>query len=964
MAVQRRVNWLSQQRVDVPDVRSVESAVSNDFDQMMQALVTDTSQGYIVRGFNIIMTGAIGGASNSLLVKVDPGSLLHINASQSGTVLMVPAGTPNQQLNAAINTNVVGAFSPNAVNYVTIDYLRFIDPTTSAQVELWNPTSKTETSVNAPRAQILEFVLNISTTLPTPNLLPISVVITDSGNNVVSIEDARWMFCRLATGGITPNPGYTYPWLQGRTENPSTSTSNGVDPFTGGDKNIGSLKELLNALMSVIKEMKGTPFWYSLSTASGSLANLREDLANTIITGSGNISHGLIPNAIPILVTTGNTTFNSNQLTSLASTAGIVFGQFIFGNGIPPGTTVETIVGSTVTMSQLAAFNGTTVSVSFFDPSQVTAPGQINWDKPINLRVLGSALTYVIATNYNSTDVTLSDDHVAYITLVRDIPVSPNLIFTNGSPTVTSVGAVPWTASLLAGDYVKLALDTHVNYYKIQSVDSLTQVTLTTNFTGTSTGATGAQAQYAFGSYHSSPAPSTGRDIFIVQRNQVPADGNVFWLFSREDDGGFPKVYIRVLGTELQNGEDVNVGGGVSNELLQYIGSPSESASKPQYVSSLNPGSVPQITQIVTGSGATMSPNQYFILYSSADARVYEFWVSVDGTGVPIIISSANEYINWAVLSSDNAAQTAQKLVNAINSSVNRDFNAVLVSGSTLRATNNSAGQSTNAFNNDVGAPFAITIPQAGTGYGNFNIQDGDSLTLAIKELDAAIGAINFARNYNYEETVTIVTSGATPPITLNGPVFSGTFITLPNNTRNGDLAEFYTVNSAKLEVFLNGQLLLVSEDYNEVGASDTLSDQIEILRTLVVGDILEFTVGATGATGPIGPQGPTGPIGPAGHDAAGGPVNISTKSGNYTVLVTDNVLLANCAGGAITFTLPPAATATGHVFYFKKIDATANSMTIQANGAEIIDGFNTKTTITQWEEFTLITNGTAWYIF
>ncbi|CAK9253120.1 unnamed protein product [Sphagnum jensenii] len=159
MAVQRRVNWISQQRVDVPDMRSVESSASNDFDQLIQAFVTNTTQGYFVRGFNILMAGAIGGAANGLQLVVDPGAILHIKASQSGTVLMVPTGTPAQVLNAATNTAVSGAFSPSAVNYVTLDYIRYIDPATSAQVYIWNPTSNTETTLNAPRAQILEYVI-------------------------------------------------------------------------------------------------------------------------------------------------------------------------------------------------------------------------------------------------------------------------------------------------------------------------------------------------------------------------------------------------------------------------------------------------------------------------------------------------------------------------------------------------------------------------------------------------------------------------------------------------------------------------------------------------------------------------------------------------------------------------------------------------------------------------------------
>ena len=116
MGVQRRVNWISQQRVDVPDMRALESAASNDFDQLIQSFVTGTSQGYLLRGFEISMAGAIGGAASGLQLIVDPGAVFHVSSSQSGTFYLVPVGTPAQQLNSATNTIVDGAFAPSAIN--------------------------------------------------------------------------------------------------------------------------------------------------------------------------------------------------------------------------------------------------------------------------------------------------------------------------------------------------------------------------------------------------------------------------------------------------------------------------------------------------------------------------------------------------------------------------------------------------------------------------------------------------------------------------------------------------------------------------------------------------------------------------------------------------------------------------------------------------------------------------------
>jgi hypothetical protein len=204
--------------------------------------------------------------------------------------------------------------------------------------------------------------------------------------------------------------------------------------------------------------------------------------------------------------------------------------------------------------------------------------------------------------------------------------------------------------------------------------------------------------------------------------------------------------------------------------------------------------------------------------------------------------------------------------------------------------------------------------------------------------------------------------------ITFSAYTFTGATITLPNNTRLLNAAQYYLVNSAKLEVFLNGQELVNNTDYNEIGSVHSFSNQITMLIPLVVGDVLDLRIATGGGSGLLGPAGPTGPAGAAGvagHDAAGGPVAISTKTGDYSVLLGDNVLLANCTTQAILFTLPTAGAGSGYVFYFKKVDSSSNAMQVQSSGGALIDGSSSpKSTIVQWEEFTLISDGTNWYVF
>lgn len=987
MAILTTSNLLSEQRFDCADARRIESGVRNDFDTTVTAILTGTSQGYIVRGFNLVTSNAIGSPANGLALQVDPGSVLHIDASVSGTIFQTPLGTPNQTLNAAINPNVSGSFTANSTNYVGLDYNRFADSTTNVTKYIWSAASNSEIETIAPAAKTLTYKIYITTSTWAANVLPIAIVTTDSNGNTTSITDARWLLFSLGTGGLNPNPNFAYPWSEGRTQHPVTTTSNSIDPFSGGDKQLSDQKDWMNAVMSTFLEIKGTPSWFSGSSGSNvlpSLQTLYQDLSNTVITGSGEISNGILPNSDPILVTTGTITINSTQLTGLGSVAGLVPGDYIFATGISQGTTIISISGSTITMSQEATLNGSGIGISFYIPSVITQPGQINWDDPIQIRVIGSSLTYTLAANPTSTDITLSDDEVAYFTIVRDQLIAPNLIFVGGSNTVTSVGSIAWTSGLVVGDYIKLASDTVSGYYQISALgtaahgfaDSAFAVTLTSNVTsGDNTGTGGAKALYAFGSYSAVATPSSNRNIFIASRESVPFSGNVFWLFMREDNSGSPRVYIRFLSQELDNGQSVEVSGTTSQELLTYIGAASAASSKPQYVSALNPGSIPQITDITVGAGSTISPSEYFLINSSANAREYVAWFKVNGSGSAPTIANTNATIEVDISSADSATTVATKLANAFNASFFCDFRAV-PSTNTLVITNTSAGTCNPASNGNVSAPFAISIAQTGTGSGNFVVHDGDNLTLAIKELDQAFGNL-FASldSPTYDEVVEIVASGATPPSSLNGPVVNGTNITLPNNSREGNIAQQYTVGRGTLQVFLNGQFIdIESGAYIEVGTSGSPSTQIQIVTFpgagLVVGDELQFRLGGGGGggggggVGPAGPAGPTGPQGPAGFNAAGGPVPISIKTGNYTILTTDCFLGADCTSTVITFTLPPASGNTGRIFYCKKIDSTANALTVMASGGDLIDGAASWPLSGQWQSLSLISTGSGYWRF
>jgi hypothetical protein len=987
MAVQRRNNILSQERIDCPAFRSIESAASADFDTFIQALVTGAGNPYVINGFAInFSNNPIGGAASNLQVVVASGSLLATTASQSGTFYLVPAGTPNVVLNAATTSNVSGSFVPSSFNYVGLDYYRFQDPATDQQLALWDPTANDEDQIIAPAAIILNYEFVISTSIWAANILPIAIVETDSSNNVVSITDSRPLLFRLGTGGVDPNPFYVYPFPEGTTENPVTSTSNGSNPFYGGDKAITDLKDWIDAVETLLLDIGGGPYWYSYAGSAplpnGSIPQLREDATNTILTSNGNISHGVIPDASPILTTTGNTTLGSNQITALASTTGIVSGQYIDGEAFYAGTTVLGVSGSTVTMSGEATDTTTGTTVSFTNPV-ATQPGQMNWSNILYLKIIGSNLEYQIAANPTGSTVVLADGQVAYIQLTRDITITPELTWTGGSPTVVSVGDVTWTTGLVPGDWITITTAGHAGYYEIETVNNAYTVTLTTNYGGLTTSA---PSLYAYGEYTLPGVSGNSRDIQIAARGSVPVGPNYFWLFSRNDDGGaLPRVYVRWLGMDLSYGVSENVSGPQIQNVLTYIGSPIESATAPQYVSSYNVwlgdsnAVLPQVVSITTGAASTMASNQYFVIYSSASSREYVIWVNKDGTGVdPTPIASAFN-LAWVVTTGQTAAQTAATLQTLLNSTFYKDF-SVSVSSNVLTVTNTSAGVTASPSNYNVGTPFAISVTQAGTGSGNYLISDSDNLTLAVKKLDEGYGVIvSSLDSPTYDETVDVVASGGTyppsltNPVTINGPVANGSFVTLPNNSREGNVAQFYTVGKGILEVLLNGQFIDVeSGAYVEVGPALSPSNQIQLISFpgggLVVGDELQFRFsGAGGSAGSEGPQGPPGPAGPAGAtgaNAAGGPVAISTKTSSYAILTTDCFLMADCTGGNIVFTLPVSSGNTGRIFYATKIDSSANTLTVTGNGSDFINEASMFIMAFQDQEAGFICTGSGWRVF
>lgn len=92
--------------------------------------------------------------------------------------------------------------------------------------------------------------------------------------------------------------------------------------------------------------------------------------------------------------------------------------------------------------------------------------------------------------------------------------------------------------------------------------------------------------------------------------------------------------------------------------------------------------------------------------------------------------------------------------------------------------------------------------------------------------------------------------------------------------------------------------------------------------------------------------------------------INVVTiASSPYTVLTTDQVVFGDCTTGSQIHTLPPVSGNAGMRVTFKKVDATANTMTIEGDGIETIDGQLNQVIDFQYTSITMVCDGAKWLL-
>lgn len=254
------MNVKGQMRIDVPHLRLIESGVVYDFDTLAGGILAGKLP-YVVTGF-VPAAWVAGSAASSLSLVTADSIFVNYQASENGSMLMVPADRTPEQLTIT-NSRVTGNFTVSQTNYVSLDLTKTEDDSTSDVVHFIDPATSQGTPKIIPLGRTMDYQIHI-TTAPfstTPQRCPVMIVTTDASNNIVTLVDARPMMFRLAAGGDTPSALSKYAWPEGR--NVGVTPANESALFVGGDKAIGDMKSWISAMTEMIWQINAGEYWYS-----------------------------------------------------------------------------------------------------------------------------------------------------------------------------------------------------------------------------------------------------------------------------------------------------------------------------------------------------------------------------------------------------------------------------------------------------------------------------------------------------------------------------------------------------------------------------------------------------------------------------------------------------------------------------------------------------------------------------
>lgn len=289
MATLGRLLISSSERLDLPDLLSIDSYTAGDFKYLISGLI-GSSKPLVLKGFDVIdAPNAVG--SQSCSIRVADSVVFYPGSSAGSFFHGLPEGNVNSQ-------PLVPELRKNATNYV---YLTFSTFNTAEDTRaFWDPDKEGgaggEFTQDVNTESVLKVEINVSTGSFPANTITIAKIKVGA-LNIETIEDCRDLMFRLGSGGTSPDPFGVYsfrslPSSSFKRSEPSNlmdSTSD-ANSFQGADKNIYTLKEWMDVVMTKLKELGGTTFWYE-DTSTFSLVNMFHDALTTTYKSKGEYQH-------------------------------------------------------------------------------------------------------------------------------------------------------------------------------------------------------------------------------------------------------------------------------------------------------------------------------------------------------------------------------------------------------------------------------------------------------------------------------------------------------------------------------------------------------------------------------------------------------------------------------------------------------------------------------------------------
>jgi len=203
-------------------------------------------------------------------------------------------------------------------------------------------------------------------------------------------------------------------------------------------------------------------------------------------------------------------------------------------------------------------------------------------------------------------------------------------------------------------------------------------------------------------------------------------------------------------------------------------------------------------------------------------------------------------------------------------------------------------------------------------------------------------GPLDFApatlRIYDKDDNLIIGVGKVNVDYSVNGAAYTGSLIDFETFKTTISAALFAGANtvSLRLQLVLLETNLRFEMDTTSGAARMSESGELTVEKDGVVTDILTKKVSAI--------------------------IKPVAEASDYDVQAIDTTSKIDTSGGNVTATLPSPADMEGKQYGFKIIDAT-NSFILQGEGANLIDGFNTKTFTTLYQFISVGSDGTDYWL-